>query len=147
MQMGTEIVGIQGLINGLAGKFLTSIVGLMVANVFTFLEKPMMSSLMDVHHTFLGLVDQLFPRKTTEQMLEQISSMNRQQQSGHVPSKEALMSRTDGGGMPGLAGPMASLTSSIQSLTKLQDEAHVETRRTLSELPDALSHEASGFAA
>jgi hypothetical protein len=65
---GSEIVGIQGLINGLAGKFLTSIVGLMVANLFTFIEKPMVSRLMHAHHTFLGLIDQLFPRKTMEQL-------------------------------------------------------------------------------
>ena len=38
MQMALISRSIQGLINGLAGKFLTSIVGLLCANVFVLLE-------------------------------------------------------------------------------------------------------------
>ena len=37
---GAGITGIAGLVNGLAGKFLTSIVGLVCANVFLLLERP-----------------------------------------------------------------------------------------------------------
>jgi len=76
---GREIVGIQGLINGLAGKFLTSIVGLIVANLFTLFEKPMVYRLMNAHHSFLNLMDTLFPRKTMEQMLEQLTPVHGQQ--------------------------------------------------------------------
>ena len=138
---GSEIVGIQGLINGLAGKFLTSIVGLMVANVFTFLEKPMMSRLMHTHRTFLGLVDQLFPHKTMEQMLEQLTSIGGQGQSTPDTSDEPILASGGGWGMSGLAGPMASLTSSIQSLTKLQEVTHAETRRTIGSLPGVIREE------
>jgi len=137
---GSEIVGIQGLINGLAGKFLTSIVGLMVANLFTFIEKPMVSRLMQAHHTFLGLIDQLFPRKTMEQMLEQLTSVHGEHQGDRSTSGEVLHEQGGGWGL-GLAGPMASLTSSIQSLTKLQEAAHAETRRTMSDLPAVIRQE------
>jgi hypothetical protein len=137
---GSEIVGIQGLINGLAGKFLTSIVGLMVANLFTFIEKPMVSRLMHAHHTFLGLIDQLFPRKTMEQMLEQLTSIHGEPQGDRSTSGEALREQGGGWGI-GLAGPMASLTSSIQSLTKLQETAHAETRHTMSDLPGVIRQE------
>jgi hypothetical protein len=137
---GSEIVGIQGLINGLAGKFLTSIVGLMVANLFTFIEKPMVSRLMHAHHTFLGLIDQLFPRKTMEQMLEQLTSVHGEHQGDRSTSGEVLHEQGGGWGL-GLAGPMASLTSSIQSLTKLQEAAHAETRRTMSDLPAVIRQE------
>jgi hypothetical protein len=138
---GSEIIGIQGLINGLAGKFLTSIVGLMVANLFTFIEKPMVSRLIQVHHTFLGLIDQLFPRKTMEQMLEQLTSIDGQQQSDQVGTGAAFPATGGGWGMPGLAGPMASLTASIQSLTTMQEAAHAETRRTMVNLPGVLRDE------
>ncbi len=140
---GSEIVGIQGLINGLAGKFLTSIVGLMVANLWTFIEKPTVSRLLHAHHTFLGLIDQLFPRKTMEQMLEQLTSIDGQQQSEQVTTSEAFPPTGGGWGM-GLAGPMASLTSSIQSLTTLQEAAHAETRRTMANLPGVLRDELRG---
>ncbi|TFG61280.1 MAG: hypothetical protein E4H32_07565 [Nitrospirales bacterium] len=140
---GSEIVGIQGLINGLAGKFLTSIVGLMVANLFTFIEKPMVSRLIQAHHTFLGLIDQIFPRKTMEQMLEQLTSIDGQQQSDQVTTSEGFPTTGGGWGM-GLAGPMASLTSSIQSLTTLQEAAHAETRRTMVNLPGIIRDELQG---
>ncbi len=128
---GSEIVGIQGLINGLAGKFLTSIVGLMVANVFTFIERPMVARLMQTHHTFLGLIDQLFPRKSMEQMLEQLTSLETQSQSDQAIAGESRPMIGGEWGMAGLTGPIASLTSSIQSLTTLQEAAHHEPRRTM----------------
>jgi hypothetical protein len=67
---GSHIVGIQGLINGLAGKFLTSIVGLVCANVFVLIEKSALHRLATTQQQFVTMIDELFPRKTMEQMLE-----------------------------------------------------------------------------
>lgn len=67
---GSHIVGIQGLINGLAGKFLTSIVGLVCANLFVLIEKSALHRLATTQQQFVTMVDELFPRKTMEQMLE-----------------------------------------------------------------------------
>jgi hypothetical protein len=141
---GSEIVGIQGLINGLAGKFLTSIIGLIVANVFTFIEKPLVSRLMKAHHTFLGLIDQLFPRKTMEQMLEQLTAMQGQSSRDHSSSGEESREHLAGWGTNGLAAPTANLTAAIQSLTTLQKEEHAEIRRTVTELPRAITDRLHG---
>ena len=46
---GSEIDGIQGLINGLSGKFVTSIVGLACANAFTLLENSLWHRLDNRH--------------------------------------------------------------------------------------------------
>jgi len=67
---GSHIVGIQGLINGLAGKFLTSIVGLICANLFVLVEKSALHRLATTQQQFVTMVDELFPRKTMEQLLE-----------------------------------------------------------------------------
>jgi hypothetical protein len=138
---GSEIVGIQGLINGLAGKFLTSIVGLIVANLFTFVEKPIMSRLINAHQNFLGLIDQLFPRKTIEQMLEQLSSIQGQRQGDPSEAGGEFREHPGEWGMNGLAGPTANLTGAIQSLKKWQQEEHIEARRTLAELPGIIKSE------
>ncbi|HVG01557.1 MAG TPA: hypothetical protein VM842_01650, partial [Nitrospira sp.] len=61
---------IQGLINGLAGKFLTSIVGLVCANLFVLIEKSALHRLATTQRQFVTMIDELFPRKTMEQMLE-----------------------------------------------------------------------------
>ncbi len=141
---GSEIVGIQGLINGLAGKFLTSIVGLIVANVFTFLEKPIVARLINAHHTFLGLIDQLFPRKTMEQMLEQLTAKQGQSPKDHSSSSEESREHLVGWGTNGLIGPTADLTAAIQSLMTLQKEDHAEIRRTMSELPRVITDRLHG---
>lgn len=138
---GSEIVGIQGLINGLAGKFLTSIVGLIVANLFTFVEKPIMSRLINAHQQFLGLIDQLFPRKTIEQMLEQLSSMQAQRQGDPSATGGAFREHPGEWGMNGLAGPTANLTGAIQSLKRYQQDEHIEARRALAELPGIIKSE------
>ncbi len=136
---GGEIVGIQGLINGLAGKFLTSIVGLIVANIFIFLEKPGVANLINAHHTFLGLIDQLFPRKTMEQMLEQLTAKQGQSPRDHSTSGEERREHLVGWGTNGIAGPTADLTAAIQTLMTLQKEDHAEIRRTASELPRVIA--------
>ncbi len=138
---GSEIVGIQGLINGLAGKFLTSIVGLMVANVFTFIERPMVSRLMQAHHTYLELIDQLFPRKSMEQMLEQLTSLEAHTQSDQAIAGGSRPMMGGEWGMAGLTGPIASLTSSIQSLTALQEAANNDTRHTKESPPGAMRND------
>ena len=76
-----------------------------------------------------------------EQMLEQLTSFHGENQGIRVMPGEVVPSSHSGGGMTGLAGPMASLTSSIQSLTKLQEEAHADMRRTMLDLPGVIRHE------
>jgi len=141
---GSEIVGIQGLINGLAGKFLTSIVGLIVANVFTFIEKPVVSRLMKAHHAFLGLIDQLFPRKTMEQMLEQLTSMREEHSKDGLTPGGELGEHIGGWGTNGLAAPTANLTAAIQSLMKLQQDEHAQTRQAVTKLPSIIKEELHG---
>jgi len=134
---GHEIVGIQGLINGLAGKFLTSIVGLIAANLFTLIEKPTVFRLMNAHHAFLGLIDKLFPPKTMEQMLEQLTPMH----SGRQASGGELSERLGGMGTDSLAAPIAELTSAVRSLTKWKQDEQTAARRMTTELPRALREE------
>jgi hypothetical protein len=64
---GSQIDGMQGLINGLAGKFVTSIVGLACANGFTLLEKSLWYRLGQHHRTVVSLLDAMFPQKVQEQ--------------------------------------------------------------------------------
>ncbi|OQW37898.1 MAG: hypothetical protein A4E19_12030 [Nitrospira sp. SG-bin1] len=61
---GSEIEGIQGLINGLSGKFVTSIVGLGCANAFSLLEHCLWHRLDNRHRECLSLLDEMFPQKT-----------------------------------------------------------------------------------
>jgi hypothetical protein len=138
---GREIVGIQGLINGLAGKFLTSIVGLIVANLFTLIEKPMVFRLMNAHHSFLNLMDTLFPRKTMEQMLEQLTPVHGEQGRRRAASGKESWDPFEGSRTDSLALPIAELTSAIRSLTKWKQDEQEARRRVTDELPRLLREE------
>lgn len=138
---GHDIAGIQGLINGLAGKFLTSIVGMIAANLFTLIEKPMVFRLMNEHHSFLSLIDKLFPRKTMEQMLEQLTPMHRAHGGARQTSGGGLMERIGGMGTDSLSAPIAELTEAVRSLTKLKQGEQATAQRTAAELPRVIREE------
>jgi len=138
---GHDIVGIQGLINGLAGKFLTSIVGLIAANLFTLIEKPMIFRLMNEHHSFLSLIDKLFPRKTMEQMLEQLTPMHRAHSGARQTPGGELMERIGGMGMDSQAAAIDELTEAVRSLTKLKQGEQATVQRTAAELPRVIRDE------
>jgi hypothetical protein len=138
---GHEIAGIQGLINGLAGKFLTSIVGLIAANLFTLIEKPMVFRLMNAHHAFLGLIDKLFPRKTVEQILEQLTPLHSAPAGGQPASDGELRGHLGGMGTDSLAAPIAELTTAVRSLTKWKQDEQSAGRRMTTELPRVLREE------
>ncbi|MBM4127527.1 MAG: hypothetical protein FJ247_09300 [Nitrospira sp.] len=63
---GSQIEGIQGLINGLAGKFVTSVVGLACANGFMILEKSLWHRLAGQHRHIVSLLDEMFPQKVID---------------------------------------------------------------------------------
>ncbi|MBH0191502.1 MAG: hypothetical protein HP492_07020 [Nitrospira sp.] len=63
---GSQIEGIQSLINGLAGKFITSVVGLACANGFMLLEKSLWYRLAAQHRHLVSLLDDMFPQKVKD---------------------------------------------------------------------------------
>ncbi|MCP9446261.1 MAG: hypothetical protein NNA22_01655 [Nitrospira sp.] len=63
---GTQIEGLPGFINGLAGKFVTSIIGLACANVFLLMEKSSWHGLADRHRRIVALLDEMFPQKVRD---------------------------------------------------------------------------------
>ncbi len=126
---GASIVGIDGLINGLAGKFLTSIVGLVGANLFVVIEHRVVARLNRLHHELLDLLDELFPRKTLEQMVENLALPVEGDRGG------AARLRGDGGEgwmQPAAADQLnpalAALTAAVRSLNamKSDDRAPIE---------------------
>ncbi len=140
---GHDIIGIQGLINGLAGKFLTSIVGLIAATMFTFVEKPMVFRLMKAHHTFLGLIDELFPRKTMEQMLEQLTPVHGGQVGNKTVSVKEPREHFEGSGTNSLAVPLNDLTAAVRALRQWKQDEQAAAQRTTADLSRVVREEFS----
>jgi hypothetical protein len=116
---GLHIEGIQGLINGLSGKFVTSIVGLACANAFTLLEHSVWHSLEDQHRTCLSLLDELFPQKAVEHHSQppQLRSgapdtaISPIKSDGTIQLAEVIQQR--------LSSTVTALTAATQALTTL----------------------------
>jgi hypothetical protein len=107
---GQTITGVQGLINGLSGKFLTSIVGLVCANAFVLLERPVVDRLLARYGEFLALLEESFPRRTVEDLLDEL--------------RRGRGNRTavDGAGDPieaRLIAPIEALTAAVRTLSDL----------------------------
>ncbi|MGZ3707854.1 MAG: hypothetical protein ACXWPM_03345, partial [Bdellovibrionota bacterium] len=67
-----DVQGIGGLINGLSGKFVSSIVAVSCAVMFVFVERIAYSRPNAAHRAFLSQLSSLFRRKTAEQLLFQL---------------------------------------------------------------------------
>lgn len=142
---GSHIVGIQGLINGLAGKFLTSIVGLICANLFVLIEKSVLHRFTVGQQQFLATMDELFPRKTMEQMLENFNP-SAQPQSASTPAAGPaapdLSDRLTTSLNDRLNPAITSLTMAVNSLMKRgEDERAPVYERLADEVARAIKQE------
>jgi hypothetical protein len=144
---GTQIEGIQGLINGLAGKFVTSVVGLACANGFMLLEKSLWYRLAQHHRRLVSLLDAMFPQKVQDRShsMSQSPPVSISSSLQNNPANqlvEAVHQR--------LGSTVSALTSISQSLATMGNEQGrlkqehlasdigVEVRRALKPLLDPL---------
>jgi hypothetical protein len=67
--VGTTVSGLPGLINGLSGKFVTSIVGLFCASIFLVVEKVLLHRLLSAYQAMVDRLDQVFPHRTATDLL------------------------------------------------------------------------------
>ncbi len=63
VKQGTEtVIGIKSLIEGLSGKFLSSIVGLLLSVIFTIAERKLCERRLSIaYENFMGMLENLFP--------------------------------------------------------------------------------------
>jgi hypothetical protein len=127
---GQDIVGIQGLINGLAGKFLTSIVGLVCANVFVLLERPMVRRLLDRHAEFVGVLDECFPRRTVEDLLDALAQQPTIREPVGRSERMDGDERTSHAVWQQLGSPLEELSAAVRALSARAREPD-EAVRTL----------------
>ena len=77
--LGGTISGLPGLINGLSGKFVTSIVGLACASIFVIFEKGLFHRLLMTYQALIDRVDQVFPYRGSSEWLFEMSQHNAEQ--------------------------------------------------------------------
>jgi hypothetical protein len=135
---GSEIDGIQGLINGLSGKFVTSIVGLACANAFTLLENSLWHRLDNRHRECISLLDEMFPQKAVDQSAQISSSPSGPPATMVAPVRDDNAHQLVEVVQQRLGSTVAALNSVSQALTTLNAK-HSSIK--LDDLPAEIGHE------
>lgn len=135
---GSDIDGIQGLINGLSGKFVTSIVGLACANAFTLLEHSLWHRLGNRHRECISLLDEMFPQKAADQFGQVSSSTNGPSSAVVAPIQNETAHQLVEVVQQRLGPTVAALNSASQALTALHSQ-HSTTK--FDDLPGEIGHE------
>ena len=135
---GSEIDGIQGLINGLSGKFVTSIVGLACANAFTLLEHSFWHRLDNRHRECISLLDEMFPQRATDQPSQGAPSSNGSPVAIATPIRNDTAHQLVEAVQQRLGSTVAALNSAAEALTALQSK-HAPMK--LDDLPGEIGHE------
>ncbi|HEU4683808.1 MAG TPA: hypothetical protein VFS39_04830 [Nitrospira sp.] len=110
---GSHIEGIQGLINGLAGKFLTSIVALVCANGFVLLDKSLAFRLERSHRRFIALLDEIFPQRVRERNAQSAAS-----RAAAAPASSVIRSEELSRGMDSVN---RRLTATVNALSQFSE--------------------------
>ena len=135
---GSEIDGIQGLINGLSGKFVTSIVGLACANAFTLLEHSLWHRLDNRHRECIVLLDEMFPQKATDQHAQVSPLPNGPPTAITTPIRNDTVHQLVEVVQQRLGSTVAALNSAAQALTTLHAK-HSTMKQD--DLPREIGHE------
>ena len=135
---GSAIDGIQGLINGLSGKFVTSIVGLACANAFTLLEHSLWHRLDNRHRECISLLDEMFPQKAADQQTQVSLSPNGSPTAIVTPIRNDTAHQLVEIVQQRLGSTVAALNSAAEALTALQSK-HAPMK--LDDLPGEIGHE------
>lgn len=64
-----QVVGLEGLVAGLSGKFVSSVCALLAASVFLFIERILLHRLGDSRRNLVDSLDGLVPRRTAQHVL------------------------------------------------------------------------------
>jgi hypothetical protein len=135
---GSEIDGIQGLINGLSGKFVTSIVGLACANAFTLLENSLWHRLGNRHRECIALLDEMFPQKAADQHAQVLSAPSGPQTTLVTPIRNDTAHQLVEVVQQRLGSTVTALTSASQALTALSSK---QSPMKLDDLPEEIGRE------
>ena len=116
---GTRVAGLDLLIKGLSGKFLTSIAALFAASMYMLLEKPIFNSLAISHRQLVEAIDTTVPRLNTPQVLANIHHSLSEQTDAFRLFNADLSTRLTQSVSAGLGPTLERMLESIEELNRL----------------------------
>ncbi|MDD3013658.1 MAG: anti-phage ZorAB system protein ZorA [Candidatus Gastranaerophilales bacterium] len=126
VQVGGAVTGIDGLINGLSGKFLSSIVALTLSIIFTVIERWEGGELDRSSVAIYNKLNKIFPRKSTEKVLLQILRHSEEQSAALKHFSTDLSGHLKESVREGLAPTLEKLIEGLNELRKEKQESSTQ---------------------
>lgn len=124
--------GIDKLINSLSGKFLSSIVALVLAVFYAMWEAWRLRRASDAHHQFCATFDSLFVRRTTEGLLQQIHREIEGQSAAFRHFNTDLSGYLKQSFQESLGPTLTRLTEALERMTSTNEERIAQLVESLS---------------
>lgn len=137
------VSGIEGLINGLAGKFVSSIVALFLSIIFIFIEKIQFAKLHSVCFDIQTELNKLFPRKSTAKILLDILEHNEEQSASLKSFSTDMSGHLKGAVQEGIAPLVESL---LQAVEEIKCEKQQSSTQAISEMINQFQSSLTGAA-
>jgi hypothetical protein len=127
-----QVEGLQGLIGGLSGKFVSSIAALLSATVYVLLETPVLHGLTSDRIRLVNAIDSSVPRLTVAQVLTEISRDVAEQSSAFRSFNTDLSVKLRQSMSESMGPTLIRMAESIEGLNELLRSAEANRQQALS---------------
>ena len=138
-----KIEGIDTFVNALSGKFLSSVIALALAILFTIFQNLTLNRAHNLYRGFCQGFDAVFPRRTAEEVLMQMNDSIEQQATAFQHFNTDLAANFKAGVTEGLGPVLERIVEGLQSITGERD-TNIETllERLTTEFRSSMSQSA-----
>lgn len=138
--INNKVNGLENLIGGLSGKFISSVAALFAATVFLILEKQFFHRLNRVRHSLVNTIDSLVPCRSESHILEEISQNIAEQTNAFRMFNADLAHKLRNSFSESMGPTLERMVLAIDGLNQLTNSSKAELLDTLREMNQLLKH-------
>lgn len=126
-----QVQGLEGLVAGLSGKFISSVVALLSASFFLFCERRLLHSLGESRHALVAAIDHLVPRRTQLQVVSGLREDMRQMSDAFRHFNGDLSGRMKQSFSESVGPNLDRMVKTIEELTQLLRAADAQKQESI----------------
>ena len=129
--VNNRVQGIELLIQGLSGKFISSIAALFLATIHLFIEKIAFNQLREQCHRLAQILDSLFPRLTNAKILEDVRMQVAEQTNAMRNFNSSLAPALKASINEGVSPMLSQMANSIEGLNQLLRQSEAQKQESI----------------